>query len=46
MEKFQQEQDEFEKENLGRYEKIFPLPVSEAQKSNQNTQDDPTLTER
>ena len=36
MEQFARIQDEFEKSNLGRYERIFPLPVKEAERCFQN----------
>ena len=36
METFARFQDEFEKANLGKYERIFPLPVKEAAQCYQN----------
>ena len=44
LDKFHEEQEEFEQQNMGRYERIFPLSVREAQLDNQSTQENPTLT--
>ena len=40
MAEFKKEQEEFEKNNKGRYEKIYPLAVKEAAATNQAIQDD------
>lgn len=42
---FRKEQDIFEAENHGRFEKIYPLPIKQASDSNQNCQDDATLSQ-
>lgn len=41
---FKKEQEAFEATNHGRFERIYPLPVREANESNQKTQSDDTLT--
>jgi len=41
---FQLLQDDFEQMNLGRFERILPLPIKHAMLENQKTQDDPKLS--
>ena len=41
---FKKEQEAFEAVNHGRFERIYPLPVREANESNQRSQNDETLS--
>ena len=43
MQEFRKEQDIFEAQNSGKFEKIYPLPVLQASEINHKTQDDQTL---
>ena len=45
LDQFKKDQQKFERQNCGRYEKIFPLPVEEAMKSNQAAQADKSLSQ-
>jgi hypothetical protein len=41
---FRKEQDAFEMQNMGRFERVFPLSVREAAQSNQNAQENDRLS--
>ena len=45
MADFRKEQEEFEMNNKGRYERIFPLACKLAQQSNQSTQDNSNMSQ-
>ena len=44
MAEFKKEQEEFEKNNKGRCERIFPLAVKEAAATNRATQEDKKIS--
>ena len=45
MADLKKDQEEFEANNKGRYERIFPLACKLAQQSNQSTQDNSNLSQ-